>query len=119
VGENQIPATAQPGSTDPNGSKEPPSNPVTPENFLKLTAFSAAVIYGALFIGYRTYYNELRIRPEDVGISSTFVLVRSIGFIALAIGVVALVGSIVFVFETAPTRLNNAPRPKTERVNKI
>ena len=48
-----------------NDEKKPvrPANPFTLENFVKLTAFSAALIYGALFIGYRMYFNELGISP--------------------------------------------------------
>jgi hypothetical protein len=55
---------------------------------LKWTAVAGAVIYAALFTGYRTYYNLLGIRPEDVGVNNTFILVRSIGFVLLS-GVVA------------------------------
>jgi hypothetical protein len=74
---------------------ETSSNPFTLENFVKITAFSAAAIYGALFIGYRRYFAELHISPEDVGIGSAFVLVRSIGFIVLGVGAVLLVAAIV------------------------
>lgn len=89
-----------------NDEKKPvrPANPFTLENFVKLTAFSAALIYGALFIGYRMYFNELGISPEDVGIGSAFVLVRSIGFIALAVGAVALVAATVGVLEIMQER---------------
>ena len=75
-------------------------NPFTVEVFLKTASFCAAVIYVVLFIGYRKYYNELGITPEDIGVGSAFVLVRSIGFIALVIGAVLLVGSIVNVLDS-------------------
>jgi hypothetical protein len=73
------------------------SNPL--DFFIKTAPLCAAVIYGVLFIGYRTYYNELGINPEDVGVGSTFVLVRSIGYIALAVAAVAVVAAIVGVLE--------------------
>jgi len=58
------------------------------------------LVYAALFVGYRTYYAELGINPEDGGIGAAFILVRSIGFIALAVAAVALVALIVGVLET-------------------
>lgn len=51
---------------------------------LKPTAIASGVIYAGLFLGYRKYYDLLGVRPESVGVSSTFVLVRSIGFILIA-----------------------------------
>ena len=52
---------------------------------LKYSAIVSAIIYAGLFLGYRKYYDRLGIRPEDVGINSTFILARSIGFIVLAV----------------------------------
>lgn len=80
-----------------NQPSDAKSNPFKLENFVKIASICAAVIYGVLFIGYRTYFHELGITPEDIGVGSAFVLVRSIGFIALAIGAVALMASIVGV----------------------
>jgi predicted histidine transporter YuiF (NhaC family) len=76
------------------------SNPFSLERFAKIASFCTAVIYGVLFIGYRTYYHELGITPEDIGVGSAFVLVRSIGFIALVIGAVLLVGLTVNVLDS-------------------
>jgi len=97
-------------TTDKPEAKTPPSNPFTLQNLARLGALSAPLVYAALFVGYRTYYAKLGINPEDLGISTTFVLVRSIGFIALAIAAVALVASIVGVLETMAL----SPESKTE-----
>jgi hypothetical protein len=109
-GSNQTP------KQDSNGgsNQTPKQDPFTPDVFLKIASFCGVVIYGVLFIGYRTYFNKLGITPEDVGVGSTFVLVRSIGFIALAIGAVALVGSIVFVLDQmAKKSEENQPKTKS------
>jgi hypothetical protein len=87
----------QTSKQDSNGGSKPFNLDVNV--FLKIASFCGVVIYGVLFIGYRTYFHELGITPEDVGVGSTFVLVRSIGFIALAIGAVALVLSVIFVLD--------------------
>jgi hypothetical protein len=54
------------------------------DTLVKSTAIGGAIIYGALFFGYRTYYKALGMNPENVGIGNTFILVRSIGFVLLA-----------------------------------
>ncbi|MDT5273574.1 MAG: hypothetical protein QOE48_745 [Mycobacterium sp.] len=117
-GSNQTPNQDDNGGSNltPNqgsngGSNQTPKqDPFTLDVFLKVASFCGVVIYGVLFIGYRTYFHELGITPEDVGVGSTFVLVRSIGFIALAIGAVALVLSIVFVLDQMAKRsMENQP----------
>jgi hypothetical protein len=50
---------------------------------LKFTGVASGVIYAGLFLSYRKYYSFLGVRPEDVGVNNTFILVRSIGFIFL------------------------------------
>jgi len=76
---------------------------------LKLSGVAAGVMYGALVLGYRKYYTRLGIRPEDVGVSNTFILVRSIGFVLLA-----AIGTAVAILLT--TWLNRAMRgPWTSR----
>lgn len=52
---------------------------------LKYSAIVGAITYSCLFLGYRKYYIILGIRPEDVGVNHTFILVRSVGFIVLAV----------------------------------
>lgn len=52
---------------------------------LKYSALAGAIIYSCLFLGYRKYYSLLGIRPEDVGVNHTFILVRSIGFVVVAV----------------------------------
>jgi hypothetical protein len=90
------------------------SNPFTIETIVKVASICAAVIYGVLFIGYRTYYNELGITPEDVGVGSAFVLVRSIGFIALVIGAVLLWGLIVNVLDSISKEKRNDVKERKE-----
>jgi hypothetical protein len=51
---------------------------------LKFSGIAGGVIYAGLFLSYRKYYSILGVRPEDVGVNNTFILVRSIGFILLA-----------------------------------
>jgi hypothetical protein len=48
---------------------------------LKISALGGALLYGVLFLGYYNYYRQLGLRPEDLGVSYTYILVRSIGFI--------------------------------------
>jgi hypothetical protein len=87
-------------------------NPFGPENFVKIASVCAAIIYAVLFIGYRTYYHELGITPEDVGVGSTFVLVRSVGFIALMIGALALVALIIGVLDNLQKTRKKEDEPK-------
>jgi len=72
----------------------------TIDNLLKLTALGGAIIYGALFNGYRTYYYYLGIKPEDVGISNAFILVRSIGFIFLVAVIAAIIFALTVLYES-------------------
>jgi hypothetical protein len=58
---------------------------------VKLFALAGTFIYGALFLGYQSYYSDLGIHPEDVGVSHAFVLIRSIGFILLAAGIALVI----------------------------
>jgi hypothetical protein len=56
-------------------------------DFLKLSALGGGVLYGILFLGYYTYYRQLDLHPEDLGVSYSYILVRSIGFIVLMGGI--------------------------------
>jgi hypothetical protein len=60
-------------------------------DLLKVVAVLGTSIYAVLFIGYRSYYSVLGIHPEDVGVSHSFILVRSIGLILSAIMFAALI----------------------------
>jgi len=51
----------------------------------KVAGGLSVIVYGALFLAYRTYYAPLNLSPEDAGVTSSFVLVRSIGFVVLVI----------------------------------
>lgn len=53
------------------------------ENLTKFAALAAGAVFGALFIGYQTFYQKLGINPEQVGVTHTFILVRSVGFIVI------------------------------------
>ncbi|WP_090364291.1 hypothetical protein [Mycolicibacterium fluoranthenivorans] len=63
---------------------------------IQLIAASAAIVYVALFIGYRKYYNTIGIRPEDVGVDSSFIFFRSIGFI-LIISAIVVIATLLFL----------------------
>lgn len=47
---------------------------------LKIAALGGALLYGVLFLGYYHYYGRLGLRPEDLGVTYTYILVRSVGF---------------------------------------
>ncbi len=55
------------------------------EELVGLLALSSALLYGALFLGYHSYYSKLGLAPEDVGVNNTYILVRSPGFVVLAL----------------------------------
>ncbi|MGB8404417.1 MAG: hypothetical protein WCE30_10170 [Mycobacterium sp.] len=69
------------------------------EVLLKLASGCAAAIYAVLFVCYRRYYHELGITPEDIGVGSAYILLRSIGVIALVVGGCVLLGAIVNVLD--------------------
>jgi hypothetical protein len=85
--------THRDGAATDAATEDPPRVQQTPgesavrmprlENMLQLAALAGAVVYGALFTGYRAFYESLGIDPEDVGISNAFILVRSIAFVVL------------------------------------
>jgi hypothetical protein len=54
-----------------------------PFDVLKISALGGALLYGVLFLGYYNYYEKLGLHPEDLGVSYTYILVRSIGFVVL------------------------------------
>lgn len=41
------------------------------------------LLYGALFLGYRSFYIRLGASPEELGIGNAYVLPRAVGFIVL------------------------------------
>lgn len=71
-------------------AKSAKSNP-TPllplDTALKVAPLVGGVLYAALFLGYREFYSHFSIQPEEVGVTYLFVLVRSVGFLALAAAV--------------------------------
>jgi hypothetical protein len=74
-------------ATDSVAEKPCQEWPLTISSFtdvVKYSAIAGAIIYAGLFLGYRKYYSQLGIRPEDVGVDNTYILARSIGFIVLA-----------------------------------
>lgn len=77
---------------------------------LKYSAIAGAVIYAGLFLGYRKYYSLLEVRPEDVGVNNTFILVRSIGFIVFAvIGTGLAIGLTSWFHQAFKERHRNRP----------
>jgi hypothetical protein len=77
-----------------------------PSDLLKVSALGGALLYGILFLGYYTYYGRLGLRPEDLGVSYTFILVRSIGFIAIMgtmLGILSIIYLIGRQFKPGPT----------------
>jgi hypothetical protein len=75
-----------------------------PFDVLKISALGGALLYGVLFLGYYNYYEKLGLHPEDLGVSYTYILVRSIGFIVLISMMLGLMSMIYLsTFETADT----------------
>ena len=63
------------------------------------------MLYGILFLGYYTYYGRLGLRPEDLGVSYTYILVRSIGFIGLMgamLGILLIIYLVISNFAPGP-----------------
>lgn len=67
------------------------------DDLAKLGAVASAILYGILFLAYRTYYSAVDIDPEDVGVSSGFVLVRSIGFVLITLAIATTVAGYILV----------------------
>jgi hypothetical protein len=53
-------------------------------------AFSGAILYGVIFMAYWAYYDALNLSPEDVGVDTAYILVRSPGFLFLSIAAAGL-----------------------------
>jgi hypothetical protein len=66
------------------------------EDLAKAAGAAGVALYAILFFAYREYYDALGISPEDVGVTNSFVLVRSAGFILISIGVGAAVAGYLF-----------------------
>jgi hypothetical protein len=60
------------------------------DQLVKASAVVTALVYAALFSGYHRYYSRLDIEPEDLGVTNTFILVRSVGFIIVMLGLAGL-----------------------------
>jgi hypothetical protein len=68
-------------------------------DLLKISALGGALLYGILFLGYYTYYRRLELRPEDLGVSYTYILVRSIGFMGLMCAILGIM-SLIYLIST-------------------
>lgn len=69
----------------------------SPDDLAKLVAVASAVLYGILFLAYRTYYAAVDIGPEDVGVTNSFVLARVFGFILVTLAMGAVVVGFLFL----------------------
>lgn len=70
-----------------------PRSPLTLLSFQDLAKASTVLgagAYGILFLAYQAFYGQIGIRPEDVGVTYSYVLARSIGFVAVV--------AVLFVF---------------------
>lgn len=67
------------------------------DDLAKLVAVASAVLYGILFLAYRSYYAAVEIDPEDVGVTNSFVLARVFGFILITLVVGAIVVFYLFI----------------------
>lgn len=67
------------------------------DDLAKLVAVASAVLYGILFLAYRSYYAAMEINPEDVGVTNSFVLARVLGFILITLLVGAVVVGYLFL----------------------
>jgi hypothetical protein len=64
------------------------------DDFTKIIALAGGLLYAVLFMAYRAYYDVLNLSPEDVGVDTTYVLVRSPGFVLMTL--VALLTSLLY-----------------------
>ena len=96
-------------SSPENPASASPENPASADvktrqslqlDVLKISALGGALLYGVLFLGYYNYYRQLGLRPEDVGVSYTYILVRSIGFIVLMLLVLGAM-AVIYLAVTA------------------
>jgi hypothetical protein len=69
--------------------------PINLADLLKLSALAGFVLYVAMFLGYYRYYQDLGLRPEDVGVSNAYILVRSTAFVTF---IVILFGLLAFMY---------------------
>jgi hypothetical protein len=86
------------GDQPPAGSTSAVSAPRTTiwttlhlDDVTKILALSGGLLYGVLFMAYRAYYDAVNLSPEDVGVDTVYVIVRSPGFIIVTIAAAAIV----------------------------
>lgn len=75
---------------------------------LKVSALGGALLYGVLFLGYYSYYDKLGLHPEDLGVSYTYILVRSIGFVVIMgvlLGLMSLIHQSISWAEGVPNMI--------------
>jgi hypothetical protein len=79
----------------------------------KGVAVGAATLYGALFLAYRTYYAAISADPEDMGVTSTYVLVRSPIYI-LTLLIIAL--AVWWACDSCTQAAGAPPRQSAQRI---
>lgn len=77
------------------------------DTLAKLVAVASAVLYGILFLAYRSYYVAVEINPEDVGVTNSFVLARVFGFILITLAVGVIV--VIYLFITSVSTTGHHP----------
>jgi hypothetical protein len=81
----------------------------------KFLAVSSVALYGILFLAYRRYYEAVDVTPEDAGVTNTFVLVRSPGFIVVTVAV----ATILFGLLISDGAISDADRPGHENLRAL
>jgi hypothetical protein len=62
------------------------------DDVTKILILSGGLLYGIQFMAYRTYYDALNLSPEDVGVDTAYILVRSPGFVFLTLSFILYAG---------------------------
>jgi hypothetical protein len=70
------------------------------ESALKQAGLAAAVLYGVVSLGYRAFYDQLGVRPEEVGVDRAHIITQAAVALAIILGLasaIGLIGDLFFV----------------------
>ncbi len=70
----------------PSGD-EPDGTPFPFDSWAKALALAGIVAYASIVLSYQRFYSEFGLRPEDLGISQSFILARVLSVIPQVLGV--------------------------------